>query len=49
MGARRTWLTHICHDCFHREIEDYCRAYREEKKLTGLTMAPAYDGLELSL
>jgi phosphoribosyl 1,2-cyclic phosphate phosphodiesterase len=49
MGARHTWLTHICHDCFHREIEDYCRAYREEKKLTGLTMAPAYDGLELNL
>jgi phosphoribosyl 1,2-cyclic phosphate phosphodiesterase len=48
-GARRTWLTHICHDSSHREIEDYCRAYREEKGLSGLTMEPAYDGLELSL
>jgi phosphoribosyl 1,2-cyclic phosphate phosphodiesterase len=49
MGARHTWLTHICHDYFHREIEDYCRAYQEEKELTGFTMEPAYDGLELSL
>jgi phosphoribosyl 1,2-cyclic phosphate phosphodiesterase len=49
MGARHTWLTHICHDHPHREIEDYCRTYREERGLTGLTMEPAYDGLELSL
>jgi phosphoribosyl 1,2-cyclic phosphate phosphodiesterase len=49
MGAPCTWLTHICHDYPHREIENYCRAYREERGLTGLTMEPAYDGLELSL
>jgi phosphoribosyl 1,2-cyclic phosphate phosphodiesterase len=49
MGARRTWLTHICHDYPHREIEKYCRTYREEKGLAGLTMEPAYDGLEISL
>jgi phosphoribosyl 1,2-cyclic phosphate phosphodiesterase len=49
MGARRTWLTHICHDYSHREIEEYCRAYRKEKGLAGLSMEPAYDGLELSL
>jgi phosphoribosyl 1,2-cyclic phosphate phosphodiesterase len=49
MGARRSWLTHICHDHFHREIEGYCRAYREEKGLNDLSMEPAYDGLELKL
>jgi phosphoribosyl 1,2-cyclic phosphate phosphodiesterase len=48
MGASRTWLTHICHDYPHRAIEDYCRRYREEKA-PGLTMAPAYDGLEINL
>jgi phosphoribosyl 1,2-cyclic phosphate phosphodiesterase len=49
MGARHTWLTHICHDCFHEDIADYCRRYREEKEIAGLTMEPAYDGLELNL
>jgi phosphoribosyl 1,2-cyclic phosphate phosphodiesterase len=49
MGARHTWLTHICHEHSHREIADYCRHYRERKGLSGITMEPAYDGLELRL
>jgi phosphoribosyl 1,2-cyclic phosphate phosphodiesterase len=49
MGARHTWLTHICHDYPHQAIESYCQHYQEEKGLTGLTMAPAYDGLEINL
>jgi phosphoribosyl 1,2-cyclic phosphate phosphodiesterase len=48
-GARHTWLTHICHDYSHQAIKDYCRHYREKKNLTGLTMEPAYDGLEINL
>jgi phosphoribosyl 1,2-cyclic phosphate phosphodiesterase len=49
IGARRNFLTHICHDHRHREIEEYCRNYQEEHKLSGLCMGPAYDGLELTV
>jgi phosphoribosyl 1,2-cyclic phosphate phosphodiesterase len=49
IGARQNFLTHICHDYRHREIEEYCRNYREKHKLEGLSMGPAYDGLELNL
>jgi phosphoribosyl 1,2-cyclic phosphate phosphodiesterase len=49
IGARRNFLTHICHDYHHREIEEYCRNYQEEHKIQGPSMGPAYDGLELSL
>jgi phosphoribosyl 1,2-cyclic phosphate phosphodiesterase len=49
LGAPRTVLTHICHDYHHREIEAYCRNYQEEHNLTGRSMGPAFDGLELSL
>jgi phosphoribosyl 1,2-cyclic phosphate phosphodiesterase len=47
--ARRSFLTHICHDSCQREIEEYCRNYQEEHKLEGLYMGPAYDGLELAV
>jgi phosphoribosyl 1,2-cyclic phosphate phosphodiesterase len=49
MGARRVFLTHICHDLSHREIEGYCRNYMEEKRLKGFSAGPAYDGLEIGL
>jgi phosphoribosyl 1,2-cyclic phosphate phosphodiesterase len=49
IGARRNYLTHICHDYHHREIEEYCRNYREDHTLPGLSMGPAYDGLELTI
>jgi phosphoribosyl 1,2-cyclic phosphate phosphodiesterase len=48
-GTRRVLLTHICHDYLHREIEDYCRDYQKKHGLSGLSMGPAYDGLELIL
>jgi phosphoribosyl 1,2-cyclic phosphate phosphodiesterase len=47
IGAQRVFLTHICHDYRHREIEEYCRNYQENHRLSGLSMGPAYDGLEL--
>jgi phosphoribosyl 1,2-cyclic phosphate phosphodiesterase len=46
-GAPRSFLTHICHDYNHREIEAYCRSYQENRGLRRLVMGPAYDGLEL--
>jgi phosphoribosyl 1,2-cyclic phosphate phosphodiesterase len=49
MRARRTYLTHICHDFSHREITGYCREFMEKRNLPGIEMTPAYDGLELRL
>ena len=49
MRARRTYLTHICHDFSHREINGYCRDFMEKRSLPEIEMAPAYDGLELSV
>ncbi|MDR2020381.1 MAG: MBL fold metallo-hydrolase [Treponema sp.] len=49
LQARRVYLTHISHDHPHREIEDYCRSFREKRGLAGITMEPAWDGLMLLL
>jgi phosphoribosyl 1,2-cyclic phosphate phosphodiesterase len=49
LRARRVYLTHISHDHFHCEIEDYCRAFRENRGPAGVTMEPARDGLVISL
>jgi phosphoribosyl 1,2-cyclic phosphate phosphodiesterase len=49
IGAPRSFLTHICHDYHHQAIEEYCRNYQEEHKISGLYMGPAYDGLELTI
>jgi phosphoribosyl 1,2-cyclic phosphate phosphodiesterase len=43
--AERVFLTHICHEHSHRDIEEYCRAFPGE----GAPGGPAYDGLELEL
>jgi phosphoribosyl 1,2-cyclic phosphate phosphodiesterase len=50
LGARRTWLTHICHNHSHKEIEELCAAFRNEKNLPEeITMQPAWDGLKVYL
>jgi phosphoribosyl 1,2-cyclic phosphate phosphodiesterase len=49
MGARRVFLTHICHDHSHEEINEYCRAFMKEKGLSGISMEAAWDGLAISL
>jgi phosphoribosyl 1,2-cyclic phosphate phosphodiesterase len=46
MGARRVYLTHICHDLSHRDIEDYCRNFRKDGG-GSVFLGPAYDGLEI--
>ncbi|GHV25304.1 MBL fold metallo-hydrolase [Spirochaetia bacterium] len=48
-GARRTYLTHICHDLSHAEIEEYCCSYRKEHHLEAMVMEPAYDGLQMEI
>jgi phosphoribosyl 1,2-cyclic phosphate phosphodiesterase len=49
LGARRTYLTHICHDFNHLEITDYCRNFSQKRELLNITMEPAWDGLTITL
>jgi phosphoribosyl 1,2-cyclic phosphate phosphodiesterase len=48
-GARQVYLTHICHDHTHRQIEEYCREFMSKNGLAGITMGPAWDELKVSL
>jgi phosphoribosyl 1,2-cyclic phosphate phosphodiesterase len=48
LGARRVYLTHICHDLSHRDIEEYCRNFGAEQDVS-VFLGPAYDGLEIVL
>ncbi|MCL1993191.1 MAG: MBL fold metallo-hydrolase [Spirochaetes bacterium] len=48
IGARQVFLTHVCHDYSHEQIQHYCDAFIEEKKLKGISMSPAWDGLTLT-
>jgi phosphoribosyl 1,2-cyclic phosphate phosphodiesterase len=48
MGARRVFLTHICHDYTHQEINEYCRNFIKARELSGIFMEAAWDGLEIT-
>lgn len=45
--AKRVFLTHICHDYSHKQIEDICKDFMRERKINNITMEPAWDGLTL--
>lgn len=53
IGAVHTWFTHMSHDFFHSQIQEYIdknlEQYKNLKKivLSGGTVSPAFDGLEL--
>jgi phosphoribosyl 1,2-cyclic phosphate phosphodiesterase len=49
LAARRVWLTHICHEHSHDEITGFCGDFIRERNLRGVSIAPAYDGLEIRL
>ncbi|MDR2158786.1 MAG: MBL fold metallo-hydrolase [Treponema sp.] len=49
LGARRIFLTHICHDYTHREINRYCRDFITARGLGDISMEAAWDGMELDL
>jgi phosphoribosyl 1,2-cyclic phosphate phosphodiesterase len=49
IGARRVFLTHICHDYTHEEINEYCRVFIKSRELSGVSMEAAWDGLRISL
>ncbi len=44
IGAASTWITHICHEATHEEIEAYCAAEGAD-----VGARPAWDGLCLEL
>jgi phosphoribosyl 1,2-cyclic phosphate phosphodiesterase len=46
IGAGQTYLTHICHEHSHREIEALCREFTGKKGLPDV-ISPAWDGLIL--
>ncbi|MDR2618256.1 MAG: MBL fold metallo-hydrolase [Treponema sp.] len=48
LGAQKVYLTHICHEHFHREIEEFCENFKKTRNLEG-EMHPAWDGLTLPL
>jgi phosphoribosyl 1,2-cyclic phosphate phosphodiesterase len=48
IGAKRTYLTHICHTHSHQEIETYCREFAARTGFSGL-MSPAWDALTIQL
>lgn len=55
IGAKHTWLTHICHDYSHVEIQAYIdenlRKYKNLSEIVekGGSVSPAYDGLQLTI
>jgi phosphoribosyl 1,2-cyclic phosphate phosphodiesterase len=49
LGARRVFLTHICHDYSHRAVNRFCRAFIRARRLSGVSMEAAWDGLTVAL
>jgi phosphoribosyl 1,2-cyclic phosphate phosphodiesterase len=49
LGAREVYLTHICHDHFHEEIEEFCENFRKSRNAGGIVMRPAQDNMSLTL
>ncbi|MDR1899627.1 MAG: MBL fold metallo-hydrolase [Treponema sp.] len=49
LGSRRVFLTHICHDYRHEEINDYCRNFIDTRGLKNVSMEAAWDGMRLDL
>jgi len=49
LRSRRTFLTHLCHDHLHTEIQNICSEWEEGMEEKGLRMQPAWDGLVVRL
>jgi phosphoribosyl 1,2-cyclic phosphate phosphodiesterase len=47
--AKQVFLTHLCHDYTHRQIEEYCHRFMQEQKVKDISMVPAWDTMELGL
>jgi phosphoribosyl 1,2-cyclic phosphate phosphodiesterase len=48
LDGERIYLTHICHEHSHREIEEICGAFAGTRGFSGI-LSPAWDGLELEV
>jgi phosphoribosyl 1,2-cyclic phosphate phosphodiesterase len=48
LGAREIYLTHICHEHSHAQIEEFCRNFMGSRR-EGAEAHPAWDGLEIVL
>jgi phosphoribosyl 1,2-cyclic phosphate phosphodiesterase len=48
LGGERVYLTHICHEHSHHEIEEICEEFAVTRGFPGL-LSPAWDGLRLKL
>lgn len=49
IGGRHNWLTHLCHDRTHVEIQSYLQERLEELGRGDFHCQPAYDGLVLEV
>jgi phosphoribosyl 1,2-cyclic phosphate phosphodiesterase len=49
IGAKQVFLTHLCHDFSHQQIEKYCQTFKKTRNLQGISMNPAWDGMKLTL
>jgi len=54
LGAEKIYLTHICHDHAHEEIDEICQKFMEkmhfqDQKSNMIECHPAQDGLELTI
>jgi phosphoribosyl 1,2-cyclic phosphate phosphodiesterase len=48
-SLKAVYLTHICHNYSHNEIEDYCNQWRIDNKMESVIIKPAYDTMEVVL
>jgi phosphoribosyl 1,2-cyclic phosphate phosphodiesterase len=46
---QEVYLTHICHNHSHREIENFCAAWMKKNNIDSLTISPAYDTMTIEL
>jgi phosphoribosyl 1,2-cyclic phosphate phosphodiesterase len=49
IGAKQVYLTHLTHNHSHREVEAYCGNFTAKRGITGVSMGPAWDNLEIRL
>jgi phosphoribosyl 1,2-cyclic phosphate phosphodiesterase len=49
LSARQVFLTHICHDYTHREINRYCQEFITARGLEDISMEAAWDGLAITV
>ena len=49
LGAKAIFLTHLCHNHSHVEIDEFCGKFREDHGLNGIEIHPAQDELEINL